>query len=216
MIDYFQTKIFRHHDSDGGIYQGSRTEYCQEIRELYGQIRRWDIGAMPKKDNRTEKTNAARLLDKAGIEYQLVPYAVDENDLAATHIAEQLGEPIEQVFKTLVLSGDRTGYFVCVVPGNAEVDLKAAAKVSGNKKCDLIPMKDLLGVTGYIRGGCSPVGMKKQFPTFLEELAAGESRISISAGQRGVQVLLSPEDLRKYTGAQYCSLILEKGEETEA
>ena len=112
---------------------------------------------------KSEKTNAARLLDKAGIKYELVPYEVDENDLAASHIAGQLGEPIEQVFKTLVLSGDRTGYFVCVVPGNAEVNLKAAAKVSGNKKCDLIPVKNLLGVTGYIRGGCSPVGMKKPF-----------------------------------------------------
>ena len=101
-----------------------------------------------------EKTNAARLLDKAGIAYTLVPYEVDENDLAAAHIAGQLGEPVGQVFKTLVLSGDRTGYFVCVVPGDAEVDLKAAAAVSGNKKCDLIPMKNLLGVTGYIRGGC--------------------------------------------------------------
>ena len=113
------------------------------------------------------KTNAARLLDRAGIEYSLIPYEVDENDLAAGHIASQLSEPIEQVFKTLVLSGDRSGYFVCVVPGDSEVDLKAAAKVSGNKKCDLIPMKELLPVTGYIRGGCSPVGMKKHFPTFF-------------------------------------------------
>ena len=117
------------------------------------------------KKSRIEKTNVARLLDKAGIEYELVPYQVDENDLSAGHIASQLGEPLEQVFKTLVLDGDRTGHFVCVVPGGAEVDLKAAAKVSGNKKCDLIPMKELLPLTGYIRGGCSPVGMKKPCPT---------------------------------------------------
>ena len=162
---------------------------------------------MPKKDNRTEKTNAARPLDKAGIEYQLVPYAVDENDLAATHIAEQLGEPIEQVFKTLVLSGDRTGYFVCVVPGNAEVDLKAAAKVSGNKKCDLIPMKDLLGVTGYIRGGCSPVGMKKPFPTYFHSTATGFPAIYVSAGVRGLQFRINPEDLISYTKASVADII---------
>ena len=162
---------------------------------------------MSKKDNRTEKTNAARLLDKAGIEYQLVPYAVDENDLAATHIAEQLGEPIGQVFKTLVLSGDRTGYFVCVVPGNAEVDLKAAAKVSGNKKCDLIPMKDLLGVTGYIRGGCSPVGMKKPFPTYFHSTATGFPAIYVSAGVRGLQFRINPEDLISYTKASVADII---------
>lgn len=162
---------------------------------------------MPKKDNRTEKTNAARLLDKAGIEYQLVPYAVDENDLAATHIAGQLGEPIEQVFKTLVLSGDRTGYFVCVVPGNAEVDLKAAAKVSGNKKCDLIPMKDLLGVTGYIRGGCSPVGMKKPFPTYFHSTATDFPAIYVSAGVRGLQFRINPEDLISYTKASVADII---------
>ena len=162
---------------------------------------------MSKKDNRTEKTNAARLLDKAGIEYQLVPYAVDENDLAATHIAEQLGEPIEQVFKTLVLSGDRTGYFVCVVPGNAEVDLKAAAKVSGNKKCDLIPMKDLLGVTGYIRGGCSPVGMKKPFPTYFHSTATDFPAIYVSAGVRGLQFRINPEDLISYTKASVADII---------
>ena len=115
-----------------------------------------------------EKTNAARLLDRAGISYTLVPYEVDENDLAATHVAESLGEPIERVFKTLVLRGDRTGHFVCVVPGDKEVNLKVAAKVSGNKSADLIPMKELLPTTGYIRGGCTPIGMKKRFPTFID------------------------------------------------
>ena len=114
-----------------------------------------------------EKTNAARLLDKADIAYNLVPYEVDENDLAAQHVADSLGQDIACVFKTLVLHGDRTGYVVCVIPGNMEVDLKALAKVSGNKKVEMIPMKDLLQVTGYIRGGCSPIGMKKRFPTFF-------------------------------------------------
>ena len=102
-------------------------------------------------------------------------------------MAEQLGEPIGTVFKTLVLRGDRTGCFVCVVPGDHEVDLKAAARVSGNKKADLIPMKELLGVTGYIRGGCSPVGMKRRFPTYFHLSAAGRPFIYISAGVRGLQ-----------------------------
>ena len=153
------------------------------------------------KKSRIEKTNVARLLDKAGIEYELVPYQVDENDLSAGHIASQLGEPLEQVFKTLVLYGDRTGHFVCVVPGGAEVDLKAAAKVSGNKKCDLIPMKELLPLTGYIRGGCSPVGMKKPFPTYFDSSAVDYPFIYVSAGVRGLQLKVSPEALIGYVGA---------------
>ena len=153
------------------------------------------------------KTNAARLLDRAGIEYSLIPYEVDENDLAAGHIASQLSEPIEQVFKTLVLSGDRSGYFVCVVPGDSEVDLKAAAKVSGNKKCDLIPMKELLPVTGYIRGGCSPVGMKKHFPTFFHSSATEYPYMYISAGVRGLQFKVAPSDIIAYTGAVCADLI---------
>ena len=142
-----------------------------------------------------DKTNAARLLDQAGIEYELIPYVVDENNLAAEHIAEQLEEPIEQVFKTLVLCGDKTGHFVCVIPGCCEVDLKKAAKVSGNKKCDLIPMKELLPLTGYIRGGCSTIGMKKPFPTYIHETCMNFPFISISAGVRGLQLKLAPQDL---------------------
>lgn len=162
------------------------------------------------KKDKVEKTNAARLLDKAKIEYELVPYVVDENDLAAGHIAEQLGEPLEQVFKTLVLSGDRSGYFVCVVPGDSEVDLKAAAKVSGNKKCDLIPMKDLLSVTGYIRGGCSPVGMKKAFPTFFHTTATDFPYIYVSAGIRGLQLKIAPDKLITFVGAKCCGIALKK------
>ena len=142
-----------------------------------------------------EKTNAARLLDKAGVAYRLIPYEFDENDLAAQHVADSLGQDIAQVFKTLVLHGDRTGYIVCVVPGNAEVDLKALAKVSGNKKVEMIPMKDLLGVTGYIRGGCSPVGMKKRFPTYFHSTATDFELIYVSAGVRGLQLEISPVDL---------------------
>ena len=157
---------------------------------------------------RIEKTNAARLLDRAKIGYELIPYTVDESDLAATHVAEELGEPIEQVFKTLILQGDRTGYFVCVIPGDATVDLKLAAKVSGNKKCDLIPMKELLPTTGYIRGGCTPIGMKKPFPTFIDETCLLFDYIYISAGQRGLQLRLSPTDLIGYTSAKTENLTL--------
>ncbi|MDY5357209.1 MAG: Cys-tRNA(Pro) deacylase [Candidatus Cryptobacteroides sp.] len=154
---------------------------------------------MPKKG--IEKTNAARLLDRAGIAYNLIPYEFDESDLAASHVAQSLGEPIERVFKTLVLHGDKNGYLVCVVPGNTEVDLKALAKASGNKKTEMIPMKDLLGVTGYIRGGCSPIGMKKKYPTYIHSTALGFDSIFISAGVRGLQLQLSPSELIAFTNA---------------
>ncbi len=153
------------------------------------------------------KTNVARLLDKAKVPYQLVPYEVDENDLSAIHVAEQLGENVEQVFKTLILHGDKSGYFVCVIPGADEVDLKKAAKVSGNKKCEMIPVKELLPLTGYIRGGCSPIGMKKHFPTYIHFSAEQFDNIYISAGQRGLQVLLAPADLVRETNASFADLV---------
>lgn len=145
-----------------------------------------------------EKTNAARLLDKAGIKYNLIPYEVDENDLAVQHVADCLGQDIERVFKTLILHGDKAGYVVCVVPGDMEVDLKALAKASGNKKVEMIAMKDLLSVTGYIRGGCSPIGMKKRFPTFFHSTATSFDRIYVSAGVRGLQLEINPADLIKF------------------
>jgi Cys-tRNA(Pro)/Cys-tRNA(Cys) deacylase len=148
-----------------------------------------------------EKTNAARLLDKARIPYKLIPYEFDENDLAAQHVADSLGQDIARVFKTLVLHGDRTGHIVCVVPGNAEVDLKALAKASGNKKVEMIAMKDLLGVTGYIRGGCSPIGMKKRFPTFFHTSALDFDTIYVSAGVRGLQLEINPSELIKFVSA---------------
>jgi len=151
---------------------------------------------------KNDKTNAARLLDKAGIAYRLIPYEFDENDLAAQHVADSLGQDIARVFKTLVLHGDKSGYVVCVVPGNAEVNLKALAKVSGNKKVEMIPMKDLLGVTGYIRGGCSPVGMKKRFPTYFHTTALDHETIYVSAGVRGLQIEIAPAELIRFTGAQ--------------
>ena len=156
------------------------------------------------------KTNAARLLDKAKIAYKLIPYTVDENNLAATHVAEQLGEDISCVFKTLVLHGDRSGYFVCVIPGDMEVDLKKAAKVAGAKKADLIPMKELLPLTGYIRGGCSPIGLKKPFPIFIHQSAQSFDTIYISAGVRGLQIAINPADLIKYTRATMADIILAK------
>lgn len=142
-----------------------------------------------------QKTNVARLLDKAKVSYELIPYEVDENDLAAQHVAEELGEDLHQVFKTIVLHGDKTGYLVCVLPGNCEVNLKKAAKVSGNKKVETIPMKELLPVTGYIRGGCSPIGMKKHFPTYFHPTALQFDHIYVSAGQRGLQIKIAPADL---------------------
>lgn len=152
------------------------------------------------------KTNAARLLDRDKIKYELVPYEVDENDLSCVHVAATLGENIEQVFKTLVMFGEKSGHFVCVVPGENEIDLKMAAKVSGNKKCDLIPMKELLPLTGYIRGGCSPIGMKKHFPTYIHKTCMEFEYIYISAGVRGLQIKIAPADLIKVARAEVCEL----------
>ena len=147
------------------------------------------------------KTNAARLLDAAGISYELVPYSYTEDDLSAEHVAAELSEPIEQVFKTLVLRGDRNGEFVCVIPGDFEVDLKVAARISGNKSCEMLHLRDLLPTTGYIRGGCSPIGMKKAFPTFIFESALLYDYIYVSAGQRGLQLKIDPRDLIEFIGA---------------
>ena len=148
-----------------------------------------------------QKTNAARLLDAAGIDYELIPYEVDENNLDAGHVALQLGEPIEMVFKTLVLRGDRTGLFVCVMPGDMEIDLKIAARISGNKSCAMIHVKELLPETGYIRGGCSPIGMKKTLPTFIYESALLYDYIYVSAGLRGLQLRIAPQTLIDFIGA---------------
>lgn len=152
------------------------------------------------------KTNAARLLDRAKIPYELIAYAVDENDLGAEHLAQTIGEDVNQVFKTLVLIGDRTGHLVCVIPGNHEVDLKKAARVSGNKKVEMIPMKSLLATTGYIRGGCSPVGMKKPFPTYFHSSCLEFNHIFVSAGQRGLQLKIAPKALINFVGGEVADL----------
>ena len=148
------------------------------------------------------KTNAARLLDAAGIAYSLIPYEVDEEHLDASHVAASLGEDVDRVFKTLVLRGDRNGGFVCVIPGSLEVDLKVAARISGNKSCEMIHVRELLPTTGYIRGGCSPIGMKKAFPTFIHESALLYESIYVSAGVRGLQIRIAPEELIRFVGAE--------------
>lgn len=162
---------------------------------------------MAKKIN---KTNAARLLDQAHVSYELVSYEVDENNLAADHVAQSLGEDIRLVFKTLVLHGDRTGHFVCVIPGCDEVDLKKAARVSGNKKAEMIAMKQLLPTTGYIRGGCSPIGMKKPFPTFFHHTCNDFEYIYVSAGVRGLQLKVAPMQLVQFVGATVADLAVDK------
>jgi Cys-tRNA(Pro)/Cys-tRNA(Cys) deacylase len=156
---------------------------------------------------KVNKTNAARLLDRAKIPYELISYEFDEDDLSAPHVAELLNEPIEQVFKTLVLKGDKSGYFVCVIPGDSEVDLKKMAKVSGNKYCDLILQKDLLPLTGYIRGGCSPIGMKKHFPTYIHETCLLHDHVFVSAGQRGLQMKIRTADLVEITQAKTAEIV---------
>lgn len=159
-------------------------------------------------DKNIKKTNAARLLDQMKVAYDLIPYEVDENDLGAQHIAEQLGQPIERLFKTLVLRGDKLGLFVCVIPGAEEVDLKKAAKVTGNKKVEMIHVKELLPLTGYIRGGCSPIGMKKALPTWFHESIMQYDHVFCSAGQRGLQFRIAPRDLVDAARGQLADLIV--------
>ncbi len=156
---------------------------------------------------RQPKTNAVRLLEAAGVPFGTVEYEVDENDLAAQHVANQLGEDINCVFKTLVLRGERTGLFVCVIPGNCEVDIKKAASVAGDKKAEMIAMKELLPLTGYIRGGCSPVGMKKPFPTFFHSTALDFETIYVSAGMRGLQLRIAPQALIDFVGAAVADVV---------
>lgn len=156
-----------------------------------------------------EKTNASRILERQGITFDLIEYEVDPENLDAFHIARQLDQDINMIFKTLVLHGDKTGHFVCVIQGNKEVDLKKAAKISGNKKVAMIPMKELLPLTGYIRGGCTAIGMKKNFPVFLDSNALIQEKIYISAGRRGLQIKLSPSDYVKATLATVGDLVTE-------
>jgi Cys-tRNA(Pro)/Cys-tRNA(Cys) deacylase len=143
------------------------------------------------------KTNAARLLDTLGIKYELREYDVDPEDLSAETVARKVGLPAEQVFKTLVARGDRTGVLMAVVPGDAELDLKALAKLSGDRKVDTVPLKELQPLTGFIRGGVTAIGGKKEYPVFVEETVELFDVISVSAGVRGTQILISPADYLK-------------------
>jgi Cys-tRNA(Pro)/Cys-tRNA(Cys) deacylase len=152
------------------------------------------------------KTNAARLLDQAGVHYELRQYPVDEEDLSAPHVAQAIGMPPEQVFKTLVVRGDRTGVLLACIPGSAELNLRSLAAASGNKKVDLVPVKEVLGLTGYIRGGVSPIGTRKPYPLYLDETADLWEVISVSAGLRGTQMLLAPADLARVVEAQRCDI----------
>jgi Cys-tRNA(Pro)/Cys-tRNA(Cys) deacylase len=154
-----------------------------------------------------KKTNCCRILDAQHIAYELLTYEWSEDALDAITVANKIGMPHEQVFKTLVLRGDNLPVFVIVVPGNAEVSLKKVAKSTGNTSCSLLPINELYPLTGYLRGGCSPIGMKKQFPTFLEETAFLFDIMSISPGQRGMQILMSPADLQKTTQAEIANLL---------
>ncbi|MDO4296630.1 MAG: Cys-tRNA(Pro) deacylase [bacterium] len=159
-----------------------------------------------KKEEKWEKTNVMRILDAAKLSYEAREYPVDENDLSGSHAADLLGVPHESVYKTLVLKGEKTGYLVCCIPVDEELDLKKAAKAAGDKKVEMLAMKDLLAVTGYIRGGCSPVGMKKKFPTYIEERVSGQEKIALSAGQRGRQILVEPKEILPFLGAKRADL----------
>ena len=159
------------------------------------------------KQQKQDKTNVMRLLDAAGIAYRVQEYEVDENDLSGIHVANQIGEDPDSVFKTLVLKGEKRGFLVCCIPVAEELDLKKVARAVGDKKVEMLPMKELLPVTGYVRGGCSPIGMKKRFPTYLDKSAGEYEKIAVSAGMRGVQVILSPADLGRYVGAEMADLM---------
>ncbi len=162
---------------------------------------------------KTAKTNVARILDKEKVPYEIKAYDFDPEDLNALHAAESFGLEPGRVFKTLVLRGDRNGLFVCVVPSDKTVDLKKAAKASGNKSAEMLHVKDLLENTGYIRGGCSPIGMKKHFPTFIDSSVNNWDKITVSAGQRGVMVLVTPSDIMRV--ARMTAADITKDEATE-
>lgn len=152
------------------------------------------------KKKATPKTNAARILDNLKIDYELMEYPVDEDDLSAVHVAASVGLPADVVYKTLVIRADKD-VILCCIPGEAEVDLKKLAVLSGHKRCELVPLKDVLGLTGYIRGGCSPLGAKKAYPVFIHQAIYAHERVTVSAGKRGSQLALAPADLVKAVNA---------------
>jgi Cys-tRNA(Pro)/Cys-tRNA(Cys) deacylase len=154
------------------------------------------------------KTNAARILDRLGIAYELREYEVDPEDLSAATVARKIALPIEQVFKTLVVRGDRSGVCLAVLPGDAQLDLKAFARLSGDRKAEVVPLKDVQPLTGYIRGGVTALGCKKDYPVYLDRSALGFAVISISAGVRGTQIFLAPTDYERATAAHLGDLCM--------
>lgn len=156
-----------------------------------------------------KKTNAARKLDELKITYRLMEYTVDEEHLDAVHVAAEVGMPAAQVFKTLVARGDKSGIIFACIPGDGELDLKALAKISGNKRVELVALKEVLPLTGYIRGGCSPLGAKKNYPVYMDACSNNWPEIAISAGLRGMQIVASPADLQRATQAVVAPLIFE-------
>lgn len=153
------------------------------------------------------KTNAMRILDKSNIQYSIKEYPVDENDLSGVHVAKVLGMDERMLFKTLLLKGEKRGYLVCCIPVAEELDMKKAAKAAGDKSVTMLPLKDLTAVSGYLRGGCSPIGMKRQYPTFIESTATAYDSIAISGGKRGVQIIIAPNSLSEFIGAEFCDLV---------
>ncbi len=152
------------------------------------------------------KTNAMRLLDKAKINYKVIEYEVDEDNIGGLLVAEKLSMSADEVFKTLVTVGDKKSINVFCIPINCELNLKKAATVSGNKKIEMLQLKDVLATTGYIRGACSPVGMKKAFPTFIDETALLFDTIGVSAGAKGLELIIEPESLANYVNAKFCDI----------
>ncbi len=156
------------------------------------------------------KTNAMRMLDKAGLNYAIQEYEVDENDLSGLHVAAQIGQDPDAVFKTLVARGEKRGIVVFCIPVAMEIDLKKAARAIGDKKIEMVHVKELLGLTGYIRGGCSPIGMKKKYPTWFHFTAVDRSKVAVSAGVRGAQIIMEPSALIKFIGAETADLCKEE------
>ena len=156
------------------------------------------------------KTNVMRILDKAKIPYEPKEYVPDEKDLSGVHIAEQIGLPPQQCFKTIVTRGDKTGPVVFCIPADGEIDLKKAAKITGNKKVEPLAVKDLPGLTGYVRGACSPLGMKKKFPTYIDESCLKHDNITVSAGIKGCQLLVNSRQIADFVSAEICDLLAEK------
>ncbi|WP_035051979.1 Cys-tRNA(Pro) deacylase [Carnobacterium pleistocenium] len=158
------------------------------------------------KKNKIQKTNAIRQLESNTISYQTYEFPWSDDHLGAEAVFEQLKVPKERIYKTLVIIGDKSGVIVACIPGTSELDLKALAKVSGNKKVELLPLTDLEKTTGYIRGGCSPIGMKKKFPTFISDRAESMEKVIVSAGKRGMQIEMNPIELKNLIKAEFVSI----------